>query len=70
VNRAMRSLPVDRFSQPATVRADGRVLYDLGLFRVKEPAQSTGRWDLYEQIGSIPAKDAFLPMAPGCETAS
>ncbi len=49
VNRAMRSLPVDRFGQPVTVRADGRVLYDLGLYRVKEPAQSTGGWDLYEQ---------------------
>lgn len=70
VNRAMRSMPVDRFGQQATVRADGRVLYDLGLYRVKDPAGSRGEWDLYEQVGSIPASEAFLPMVPGCETAS
>jgi len=70
VNRAMRALPADRFGQQATVRADGRVLYDLGLYRVKAPGQSTGRWDLYERIGSVPAGDAFLPMSTGCATAS
>ena len=70
VNRAIRSMPVDRFGQQATVRADGRVLYNLGLYRVKDPAASRGEWDLYEQVGSIPASEAFLPMVPGCETAS
>lgn len=66
VNRAMRARAADRFGQPATVREDGRVLYDLGLYRVKDPASSKGGWDLYESIGVIPAADAFLPMAAGC----
>ena len=66
VNRAMRAMPADRFGQQAVVRADGRVLYDLGLFRVKAPGQSKGEWDLYERIGSIPASEAFLPVSAGC----
>ena len=67
VNKAMRSLPVENFGRPTTVRADGRVVYDLTLYRVKSPAGSRGAWDYYEAIGSIPAVDAFLPMDPACE---
>jgi branched-chain amino acid transport system substrate-binding protein len=70
VNRAMRSLPVDNFGRPTSVRADGRVIYDLSLYRVKSPASSHGAWDYYETIGSIPAADAFLPMTAACETAA
>ena len=36
----MRSTPVDRFGTPATVRADGRVIYDIGVYTVKTPAES------------------------------
>ncbi len=70
VNRAMRSLPVNNFGRPATVRADGRVIYDLTLYRVKSPAASRGPWDYFEAVGSIPAAEAFLPMTRVCETAA
>ena len=70
VNRAMRSLPVENFGRPTSVRADGRVIYDLSLYRVKSPADSHAAWDYYEVIGSIPASQAFLPMNPACEIAA
>jgi len=66
VNRQMRKLPLDYFGTPATVREDGRVLYDLGLYRVKPPAASQYPWDYYEKIGTIARGDAFLAMEPAC----
>jgi branched-chain amino acid transport system substrate-binding protein len=66
VNRAMRASPVAFFGRPATLRADGRLLYDLPLWRVKRPADSHAAWDYYTQVGTLPARDAFLPMRPGC----
>jgi len=66
VNKAMRALPVDYFGHPASVRPDGRVLYDLTLYRVKSPEQSKGAWDYYAPIGTIPAAAAFLPMNAAC----
>jgi len=47
------------------VRADGRVTHPMYLFRVKTPAQSKGPWDLYETLATIPATDAFRPLAEG-----
>ena len=66
VNRAMRASPVAFFGRPATLREDGRLLYDLPLWRVKSPADSHGPWDDYTQIGTLPAAEAFLPMAAAC----
>ena len=65
-NRAMRELPVEFFGRQATLRADGRFLYDPVLYRVKTPAQSKRPWDYYETIRTIPAAEAFLPMNPAC----
>lgn len=66
VNRAMRAMPVAFFGRKATLRADGRLLYDLPLWRVKRPADSHGPWDYYAPVGTLPAADAFLPMTPAC----
>ncbi|MBV8653886.1 MAG: ABC transporter substrate-binding protein [Alphaproteobacteria bacterium] len=71
VNAAMRRLPVDRFGAPAKIRADGRVLYDLGVYEVKAPAESKGPWDFYRKIAAVPAEEAFRPIeAGGCALAS
>lgn len=67
VNRAMRASPVDYLGKPATVREDGRVLFDLGVYRVKAPGQSRGAWDYYEQIGTVSPADSFLPLNPACK---
>ncbi|MFO1115649.1 MAG: ABC transporter substrate-binding protein [Beijerinckiaceae bacterium] len=66
VNKAMRAAPVDYFGRPATVRGDGRVLFDLTLYRVKKPAESKAPWDYYEKVRDIPAAEAFLPANPSC----
>ena len=68
VNKAMRALPVDFLGKPASIRADGRVLYDLTLYKVKTPAQSRAPWDYYEPVGTIASAEAFLPMTPACAT--
>ncbi|MCP4562798.1 MAG: ABC transporter substrate-binding protein [Bosea sp.] len=71
VNAEMRRLPVDRFGRPARVAENGRVLYDLGVYRVKAPGESREPWDFYERLATIPADKAFKPVAAsGCATAS
>lgn len=62
VGRAMRQMPVDYFGHPASVRSDGRVLYDVTLYRVKTPAESRHPWDYYQPLRTIPAAQAFLPV--------
>ncbi len=49
------------------VRGDGRAIHDMYLFQVKAPGDSTGEWDLYEQISTISGEDAFLPMLDECD---
>jgi branched-chain amino acid transport system substrate-binding protein len=67
LNATMRELPVDRFGSEAKILPNGRVVYDLGVYRVKSPAASRFAWDYYEKIASIPAADAFRSMASsGC----
>jgi branched-chain amino acid transport system substrate-binding protein len=66
VNKAMRAMPVSYFGRPATLRADGRLLYDVTLYRVKRPDESHGPWDYYTAVGTLPAVEAFLPMNPAC----
>ena len=48
-----------------TIRRDGRAVHDMYLFEVKAPAESKGRWDYYKLIATIPADQAFRPMAEG-----
>ncbi len=66
VNKAMRAMPVAYFGRNATLRADGRLLYDITLYRVKRPDESRSPWDYYTAIGTLPAAEAFLPMNPAC----
>jgi branched-chain amino acid transport system substrate-binding protein len=68
VNAEMRKLPVDFFGRPAHIRKDGRVIYDLSLYRVKKPEASKYPWDYYEKIATIPGDKAFRPEgAGGCK---
>ncbi|WP_448207366.1 ABC transporter substrate-binding protein [Azospirillum sp. sgz302134] len=62
VTARMKAMPTDYFGTPGSVRKDGRVLYDLTLYRVKSKAESKGAWDYYTPIRSIPASEAFLPL--------
>jgi branched-chain amino acid transport system substrate-binding protein len=67
INAEMRQLPVDRFGRQAVLQQNGRVAYDLGVYRVKSPAASRQPWDYYERIATVPAATAFRSAAEsGC----
>ena len=63
--RAMNMTSAEYFGQTATVRADGRVLYDLQLYQVKTPAESRGPWDYYKPVATLPRDDTIRPLAEG-----
>ncbi len=62
----MKRLPTDDplFGQ-GSIRADGRKLHPVFLFETKTQAESTGKWDMFKQIGTVPADQAFRPLADG-----
>lgn len=60
----MRELPIrDPIMRNASIRADGRVLHDMYLLQVKKPSDSKGEWDLCSVVATIPAAEAFTPLA-------
>jgi branched-chain amino acid transport system substrate-binding protein len=62
----MKRLPFqDPLFSNSKIRADGRVIHDLYLARVKTPAQSRGPWDYYEIVSTLPADEAFRPIEQG-----
>ncbi len=62
----MKEMPTDDpLFGKGRIREDGRKIHDMYLFRVKSPAESKGPWDYYEQIGSVPAEEAFRPLDQG-----
>src|SRR3984957_18291623 len=71
VMKAMREAPIhDVFTADGSIRADGRVLYDRYLVRVKTAAESKYPWDYLTVVAKIPAADAFRPPgAAGCTLA-
>ena len=46
-----------------TVRADGRKIHPMYLFEVKTPQESKGAWDYYKLRATIPADQAYAPLA-------
>jgi branched-chain amino acid transport system substrate-binding protein len=48
---------------PTTIREDGRAVHAMYLAEVKSPAESKGEWDLYKILATIPADEAFRPLA-------
>ncbi len=47
------------------VREDGRHIHPMYLFQVKTPAESKGPYDYYKRVQTIPAAEAFRPLAEG-----
>ena len=59
----MHALPVDDLlTRNGSLRADGRMVHDTYLFRVKTPAESQGPYDFYNLVATIPAAQAFRPI--------
>jgi len=68
VAKKMQEMPVEYFGHKGSIRADGRVLYDMSLYEVKTPAESKYPWDYYKLVKTIPADKAFRALgATGCE---
>lgn len=60
----MKDMPVDDFfARNGHVRADGRVIYDMYLVKVKKPIESRRAWDYLNVLSVIPGEDAFRPLA-------
>lgn len=64
VRAQMAEMPVeDFFARNGTIREDGRMIHDMYLAQVKTPEESTGEWDLYEILSTIPAEEAYRPLS-------
>jgi branched-chain amino acid transport system substrate-binding protein len=62
----MKEMPIDDpLFGKGVLRADGRATHPMYLFEVKKPAESTGEWDLYKTLATIPAEEAFRPLNEG-----
>lgn len=62
----MKAMPTDDDAfGPGTIREDGRKLHPVFLFQVKSRAESTGWYDYYKIAHTVPAQEAFRPLADG-----
>ncbi len=65
----MKEMPTDDpLFGKGTIRADGRKIHPAYLVEVKKPSESKGPYDYYKILATIPAEQAFRPLAEGgCE---
>ena len=62
----MKEMPTDDpLFGKGVIRADGRKIHPAYLFEVKKPAESKYPWDYYKVRATIPANEAFRPIAQG-----
>jgi branched-chain amino acid transport system substrate-binding protein len=64
VMKQLKSMPInDVFARNAKIRADGRMVHDMYLVQVKAPGDVKEKWDYYNVKETIPAAEAFQPLA-------
>lgn len=62
----MKKMPTDDpLFGKGSIRVDGRKLHPAYLVEAKKPSESTGPWDLHKIRATIPADQAFRPLADG-----
>jgi branched-chain amino acid transport system substrate-binding protein len=62
----MKKMPTeDKLFGKGSIRQDGRKIHPMYLFEVKKPEESKYPWDYYKVRATIPAEEAFRPMADG-----
>ena len=62
----MKATPTDDpLFGKGSIRVDGRKIHPAYLVEVKKPAESKGPWDYYKIRATIPADQAFRPLADG-----
>ena len=57
----------DKLFGDVTIRQDGRVIHPMYLFEVKKPDESKYPYDYYKLVSTIPADQAFRPIADAAE---
>ncbi len=66
VINVMKRMPTDDDAfGPGRIREDNRKIHPAYLFEVKSPAESRGPWDFYKLRATVPAEEAFRPLAEG-----
>lgn len=64
VMQHLRSMTInDPVIRNGKLREDGRLVHDMYLFQVKKPSESKKPWDYYTLKQTIPADQAFKPLA-------
>ena len=62
----MKEMPTDDpLFGKGTIRVDGRKIHQAYLMEVKKPSESKYPWDYYKVRATIPADQAFRPLAEG-----
>jgi branched-chain amino acid transport system substrate-binding protein len=62
----MREIPVnDFYAKNGRVREDGRMVHGMYFVQVKSPEESSGPWDYYKILSTIPGDQAFRPLDEG-----
>src|SRR5215475_682744 len=62
----MKELPTsDPLYGDGVIRADGRKIHPVQLYETKKPSESKGEWDYFKLIATVPADQAFRPLADG-----
>ena len=63
---AMKATPTDDpIFGPGSIRADGRKIHPMVLMTTKTPAESTGTWDVFKPVRTVPAEEAWRPLSEG-----
>jgi branched-chain amino acid transport system substrate-binding protein len=66
VINVMKRMPTDDDAfGPGRIREDNRKIHPAYLFEVKSPEESRGMWDFYKLRATVPAEEAFRPIAEG-----
>src|SRR5882757_8813666 len=64
VMQQLKSTPInDMFARNGRIRADGRMVHDMYLVRVKAPDQIKEKWDYYTVTEIVPGDEAFQPLS-------
>ena len=64
VMKQMKAMPInDFFATNGRIREDGRMVHDMYVYQVKSPEESTGEWDVYKLVNTIPGEEAYRPLS-------
>ncbi|MGP0058165.1 MAG: ABC transporter substrate-binding protein [Beijerinckiaceae bacterium] len=64
VRAVLRETPIsDAFTQTGVVRDNGSMAHDMFLMEIKSPAEAKDKWDIARVVRTVPAAEAFQPLA-------